>query len=237
MLKLLIDLGERKEPELSVLILTPFKLELDLLFPNKNPIESSTDSVPVYKISDGLFASFTGQGKAQCAAHTSYLLSQTHYSAVVLIGSAGVLQGSLNQDSAYLVESIYEWDFNSSIGSKQNRVPTHKYSSINKPYIQDFLSTNSNISVVTIASGDSDVWTKEEREFLNATYNTELVAWESAGFFRAAKYFDILALELRIPTDFSTMTNYKEFKKCMKSRFLPLKEQIDTFVKMIQNSI
>ncbi len=207
------------------------------MFPNKTAIQSPDDSVPLYKISDGLFASITGQGKAQCAAHTSYILSHGEYSAVILIGSAGVLHSSLDQESAYLIDTIHEWDFNSSIGSKQHKVPTHKYPSLNQKYIEDFLSNNKQISVASIASGDSDVWTDEERQFLNATYNTDLVAWESAGFFRAVKYFDIVALELRIPTDFSSMTDYKEFKKCMKSCFLPLKEHIDGVIEMLKISI
>ncbi len=63
-----------------------------------------------------------------------------------------------------------------------------------------------------LASGDEDILDSERRSWLRDTFAPLGVAWEGAGFAKAAAFFNIPALEMRVVTDDSDAGPSTDFK-------------------------
>ncbi|MGL1935677.1 MAG: hypothetical protein OCD01_11675 [Fibrobacterales bacterium] len=183
--------------------------------------------------SDTLYVTFTGQGKAQCAAQTTRVIALTGASRAILIGSAGALRSGIYDQPLWLIDQVYEWDFKPSIGGIEGDSPRFSYpASLVREVEQSLLDNNARISIGTIVSGDCDVWKNQDREILAEKYQAELVAWESAGFIRALAVSGISGVEMRIPTDFSEVRNHKDFKVLLQKRFKEIAPLIHSLFKV-----
>ncbi|MGL1903529.1 MAG: hypothetical protein OCC49_15425 [Fibrobacterales bacterium] len=210
------------------------------MFPNLIPCKSISGLDNLYTLdiegTDTVYVTFTGQGKAQCAAQTTRVIALTHASRAILIGSAGALKSGIYDQPLWLIDQVYEWDFKPSIGGIVGDSPRFSYpASLVNEIEQGLRDINLRVSKGTIVSGDCDVWNSQDREMLSEKYGAELVAWESAGFIRALAVSGVSGVEMRIPTDFSEVNNHKDFKKVLKERFKEISPLIHTLFKVIKN--
>ncbi len=201
----------------KVLVLCPLKLELNAVL---NRLKEKTivfnqakvGKLSVYEIPE-LQAIFSvgGQGKAQFAIQTQYLLNHIeNIGSVICAGSAGGLDEKLRLNDVVLGIKTIEHDFHLKFFSRPkpefegNKEQIEKISRLNSPNFQTFAGS--------ILSGDEDIIDTTRAKALRHETQALAVAWEGAGGARACLFNSVPFLEVRGITDMACSDTPVDFK-------------------------
>ena len=200
----------------STLLLTPLRMELDLLI-KFFPAHWKSEKMKIGKLEAVAFQDLQlicavgGHGKVQFAIHTQFFLNHIeNLSRVICVGAAGDCTAKMQIGDVIVAEKIVEHDFN----LKFIKRPLPEFPC--DPQALDLLKRTQfnkiQVSFGTIASGDEDVIAPTRRQEIHELTKAKAVAWEGAGGARACAFHHIPYLEIRGLTDQADQEAIKDFK-------------------------
>lgn len=191
----------------NILAVIPQKEELEPLVRGLQNHGFETKEVKLGSLSGitapslGLTVALGGNGKAQFAAQTQYLIDRVPGSELVLCaGAAGALDQSLGIGDLVVATHTIEHDYR----DRFNQQPLPRFPG--DPFALEELRRVSSEAACAacfgpVASGDEDIVNPTRAAELRAQTGALCVAWEGSGGARAAAFNQIPFLEIRAITD------------------------------------
>jgi len=161
--------------------------------------------VSTYKAQDKtIYVAVSGVGEIRAAAATQLLITKYNAECILNFGVAGGLVESVKTFDTVLVDTVVQADFDISASGSYVKGQLAGFAS---PYIQtdrtllERASSLAGFPLVTCASADRFVDTREEREALNKEFGAQICEMEAAGIQVTAMLNGIPALFVKTISD------------------------------------
>lgn len=153
-------------------------------------------------------------GKVFAAASAEFAIMTWAPRLLVDFGAAGGLIPELRVGDLVLADKIIEHDVSAAKGARPTvEIPDEWYSGFLK--LEDVNETSIRYGGKsrrgTLAAGDRDIQTLEDREALAKSSGAIAVTWESSAIARVSHFHAIPFLSIRVVTDCGTGKNHDEF--------------------------
>ncbi|MCI0538916.1 MAG: 5'-methylthioadenosine/S-adenosylhomocysteine nucleosidase [Verrucomicrobiales bacterium] len=153
----------------------------------------------------GMTVAIGGNGKAQFAAQTQYLLSRCEdVGLVICVGAAGTLVENLSTGDIVIATRTVEHDYRERF--VEAPLPAHPGDPTALEQLRTLAAASAfpfRVCFEAIASGDEDIVNPQRAQELRAATAAVCVAWEGSGGARAAALSRVPFLEIRAITDFA----------------------------------
>lgn len=206
---------------MQILLITPQHNEFNYLLDGLLQEDCEIDSVQFGSIEGAKTRDFEitvaigGNGKAQFAAQTQYLISRhTNVELIICAGASGALINDLSIGDVIVATNTIEHDYKERFIEESPPIHAGHPQTIEQlQIIAERFQFPFEIHFDRIASGDEDIVDRKRASALHAETNALCVAWEGSGGARAATLSKLPFLEIRVITDTANVDASEDFQK------------------------
>lgn len=154
---------------------------------------------------DRLFVLQAGMGECAAAAGVQYLISVCKAEIIVNFGVVGGLTADMRKQKVVLVNRVvhYKYDCSEFMDLAIGQVDGHNsiFLPTDANLIKAAQTVDPEIPLVTCASGDKFISTKEEKEYLHNTFEGDICDMESAGIVLTCEANDVPCIMFKAVSD------------------------------------